>query len=294
MPPADWIFAFASVRGNGHVAEDIPCQDACRVKRYDDFTISVVCDGAGSCENSDKGSNQVADSCLIHFGKLIGESDWANDLPSEEVWQEAAKQTLHHIRGDLEKFALNQEVSFKSLSCTVIVVVCLPGGLLVTHIGDGRAGYYTASGEWRSLITPFRGEEVNQTVFITSEIWNDSVIGHYLESRVIPEVVSAFCLLSDGCEKVSFEVNLYDENVERFYDPNRPYPPFFNALQKSLLTLHEQQTQQEINALWADFLTNGHERLRTETDDKTMILAVRLPDSALSMETAHADPGTTD
>jgi hypothetical protein len=294
MLPPDWIFAFASVQGNGHIAENIPCQDAHRVEHYENFTITVVCDGAGSCENSGKGAKQVADSCLIHFGKRISESDWAEELPTEQIWQEEAKQTFHLIRDDLEKFAQSEELAFKSLSCTVIVVVSLPGGLLVTHIGDGRAGYCTANGDWLPALTPFRGEEANQTVFITSEIWEESITNHYLESRVITGPVSAFCLLSDGCEKVSFEVNLYNKDTEQFYDPNRPYFPFFSPLQKILFTLHEQQkTQEDINALWAGFLTNGLERLRLETDDKTMILAVRLPDTTPSMETDHAEPSKT-
>ncbi|MCY7359625.1 MAG: protein phosphatase 2C domain-containing protein [Rudanella sp.] len=294
MPQTDWIYAFASVRGNGHIAEDIPCQDAHRVEHYENFTIAVICDGAGSCENSDKGANQVADSCLIHFGKRIIESGWADVLPAETIWQETAKQTLRLIRDDTEKFAQSEDLSFKSISCTVIVVVSLPGGLLVTHIGDGRAGYCTANGDWLSALAPFRGEEVNQTVFITSDIWEEPTINHYLESRVIPGPVTAFALLSDGCEKVSFEVNLYNKETERFYDPNLPYSPFFRPLQKILLTLHEQQkTQEEINMLWAGFLTNGLERLQLETDDKTMILAVRLPDATPSMETDHAEPNTT-
>ena len=294
MPSADWVFAFASVQGNGHIAENIPCQDAHRVEHYENFTIAIVCDGAGSCENSHKGAKQVTDSCLIHFGKRISESDWADSLPTEPIWQETAKQTLRLVRDDLEKFAQCEELPFKSLSCTVIVVVNLPGGLLVTHVGDGRAGCCTINGDWLPALTPFRGEEANQTVFITSEIWEDSIIGHYLESQVISGPLSAFCLLSDGCEKVAFEVNLYDKTTERFYDPNRPYPPFFNPLQKILLTLHEQQkTQEEINTLWAGFLTNGLEQLRLETDDKTMILAVRLPDTTPSMENDHAESNTT-
>ncbi len=88
--------------------------------------------------------------------------------------------------------------------------------------------------------------------------------------------MTAFCLLSDGCEKASFEVNLFDADTNKYYDPNRPYLPFFEPNIYALQNLYEQQkSQTEINQLWADFLEAGNNKLRIEPDDKTMILAVR-------------------
>ena len=42
MQQKEWLFAFASVIGNGHLSENIPCQDACKVESNKDYTIAVV------------------------------------------------------------------------------------------------------------------------------------------------------------------------------------------------------------------------------------------------------------
>ncbi|MBK7438376.1 MAG: protein phosphatase 2C domain-containing protein [Saprospiraceae bacterium] len=44
-------------------------------------------------------------------------------------------------------------------------------GLICSHIGDGRAGYQDNENTWHSVLEPFKGEEANQTIFITSDIW---------------------------------------------------------------------------------------------------------------------------
>jgi len=281
MYQPNWILAFASTIGSGHILEKKPCQDACKVECYDNFCITVVCDGAGSYQNSHIGSKQVAELCIYHFEKVITSKNWnyQKELPNHAIWHEAAKQTLFSIREDLDKFSMSNDLDFRSLACTVILTIALPQGLLVTHIGDGRAGYCNNNLEWYPTITPFHGELANETVFITSDIWNDDVIDNYIESKVIIDDVKAFCLLSDGCEKASFECNLFDKEKETYFDPNRPFPLFFNPNLRILPELYKQgKSQEEINSLWTRFLMSGNEKLKVETDDKTLILGVRFPE----------------
>jgi len=278
MQEPNWIFAYASVIGNSHISENIPCQDTCKVENYKNYSIAVVCDGAGSCINSHIGSKQVADFCINHFKKLISAKKWdySKKLPSIELWHKSAKETLFSIKEDLDNFSTKYNFDFKTLSCTVIVTIAFKHGLLVTHIGDGRAGYCNFKDEWFPTIIPCHGEEANQTIFITSDIWDDEIIDTYIESNVIVDKVKAFCLLSDGCEKASFECNLFDQENDKYFDPNKPYLLFFNPNVKILPQLHEQKkTQEEINSLWGKFLTDGNEKLKVEPDDKSMILGVR-------------------
>ena len=284
MQQPNWIFAFASVIGNAHISENIPCQDSCKVENYETYTIAVVCDGAGSCTNSQVGSNQVADFCVYHFERLINKQKWdiQNELPPEEIWHDEAKKTLFQIKEDLDKFSMSKDLDFKSLSCTVIVTIAFNFGLLVTHIGDGRAGYCNMNNEWEPMIIPLHGELANQTAFITSEIWDDDTIDTYIGSSVIKDNIKAFCLLSDGCEKAAFECNLFDVETETYFDPNKPYPLFFNPNVKILPELHKQnKTQEEINILWGKFLTTGNVKLKIEPDDKTLILGVRFIEETL-------------
>ena len=296
MQQPNWIFAFASVLGNSHISEEIPCQDFCEVKNFEHFSLAVVCDGAGSCVNSQIGAQRVTEYCIRYFEELLIEQKWdiQDELPSEQEWQACAKKTLKLVNRDLERYSMsNEDMDFKSLSCTVIVTIALPNGLLVTHIGDGRAGYCNTQNEWFSTITPFHGELANQTVFVTSDIWDDDIIDMYIESRVIKDNIKAFCLLSDGCERASFECNLLQPDSQTYYDPNRPYPLFFNPNVKVLIELNKQnKNQHEINLLWESFLKYGNDKLKTEPDDKTLILGVKLIDEDL-IESAHVNISTT-
>lgn len=278
MKQRDWIYAYGSVIGSGHLLNNTNCQDHCDVHNFEDYIIAVVSDGAGSYEHSEKGSKLVVSLSATHFHSAVKENKWneSNKLPNKDEWQQVAIKALRRVREDLYNYSINEQLDFKSLSCTIIVVVAFKHGLLVTHIGDGRAGYCNQSLEWKSMIQPFHGELANQTVFVTSDIWYEEVINTYIESNVIEEDVNAFCLLSDGCERASFECNLFDQEKQAYFDPNRPYSLFFNPNVKALKQLFEQkQSQEEINSLWEKFLTAGTGKLKLETDDKTLILAIK-------------------
>ena len=277
--PTHTLFAAASVIGKAHRQYQLPCQDRCGYRTLsNDSGIAVVCDGAGSCAYADLGAEQCLALALQHFDAYTRATATQNTLPSDAEWRKQAIDTLQHIRNDLELFAQQSELPFADLACTIIVVLYLPQGLLLAHIGDGRAAYRNEAGEWQAMMQPFHGEEANSTVFISSDIWHDT--DTYIETIVVRQPVSAFCLLSDGCERASFEVNLRDEQSGKYYDPNRPYKPFFEPNIAALQELHRNQTtSKNLAQLWARFLENGNETLRTEPDDKTMILAVKIIDS---------------
>ena len=280
MQKEHWSLAYASVLGNGHHAEHLPCQDACGVELLSHgWGIAVVSDGAGSCERSQLGAQKVVECTLAQFKTLIIAHRWheCTALPTEEAWYEAASHALRQVRQELKHYATTHDYPLASLSCTMIGVIFSPYGLLTAHIGDGRAGFLSQSGAWQPLITPYHGEYANQTVFVTSDICEDALCPPYFETAIVAEAVQAFCLLSDGCERASYQCYLYDEVQQRFYDPNKPYPPFFNRVVDWLKTLPQHEhTQQDINEQWAQVLRSGTEVLRQERDDKTMIIAVHL------------------
>ncbi|MFK7795834.1 MAG: PP2C family serine/threonine-protein phosphatase [Aureispira sp.] len=280
---ASWVVAYASIIGNGHIANNLPCQDSCTNKQLNKtWGIAVVADGAGSASHSELGSSFVARNTAHCFEEVLTRNGWdhAEALPSEEEWRTEALNALQIVRQRLKQYADNQELSYNALACTVLVVLYAPFGILTTHIGDGRAAYSTAPDDWKALIEPFRGNEVNETVFITSNIWTQEGVQKYVGSGVIKAPIRAFALLSDGCEKSSFEVNIWDEEHQKYHDPNRPYTRFFEPNVQGLLQLHkEQKSQEEINSIWGSFLTNGNKSFKQETDDKTMILAIAVPTS---------------
>jgi hypothetical protein len=277
MVKNNWVFAFSSTIGSAHITEALPCQDYCKVESYDGFNISIVADGAGSCENSHLGAKQAVEFCNFHFPNLVRSRGWlSGNLPTNDSWNEEAKLTFKRVRDDLENFSINESIEFRSLSCTLIVVISFIDDLLVTHIGDGRAGYCDKKSDWSAMITPFKGEEANQTVFVTSDIYDDTFIDRYIQSLVIGDGPTAFCLMSDGCEKSAFQCNFYNPETQQFYDPNKPFPDFFNNNIKILKQMVDDgKGQEEVNDLWERFLISGTDKLKVETDDKTLILAVR-------------------
>lgn len=272
-----WIVVGTSVIGNSHISMGLPCQDNNKyVYLKNGWGIAITSDGAGSAKHSDIGSRIVAERGIHYFQSVIEQKQWAerNVLPTEAEWTSIAYATLKAIRTDLEKFATTKHLELSSLSATIIVVIHTPMGFLATHVGDGRAGYKDDTDEWKALITPHKGEEANQTIFLTSDFWN---LPYYVMSGVmVPEshVVHcrpvAFTLLSDGCEHTAWQCNMKNEKTGVFFDPNKPFERFFNPLVDDL----SNGITNDLKTRWARFIAQGNDSFKNESDDKTMILGV--------------------
>ena len=170
-----------------------------------------------------------------------------------------------------------KKLKIKNLSSTLILVIYSPLGLLVTHIGDGRCGFCNQQQEWKAAIRPWRGEYANETVFISSDIWEPNSLDQFIESRVIAEPVSAFALLSDGCERHSFICNVWDEASQKYIDPNQPFDKFFNPIVKNFHQMYAGKLKYpQIEEKWAKFLLEGNQKLKNEPDDKTMVVGIYL------------------
>ena len=281
---SNWVIAHTSETGKLHLISSppIPCQDNHAVKNLKDgWGIAVLCDGAGSAKLSHEGSKFITDEALQLFETIVRENEWIenNNLPKQGEWEMVARRALKKLRYDLELFAKDKKVASKDLACTVILVIYSPIGLLVTHIGDGRAGYRNQKNTWLPIISPHKGEEANQTIFITSNPWlDDNFTMSELkvpESNVINDVPSAFTLMSDGCESHSFEIGYFDNEKQKFIEQNSPYPKFFEPLLQTLLNMKKEGlTSDEINQKWSNFVKAGTEKLKNEPDDKTLILGV--------------------
>jgi len=274
-----WLVVTASLPGKSHTDSipPVPCQDSHLYRDLGSgWGIAVVCDGAGSKEHSHHGSRFVAERAVRYFEEIVKENGWQarSALPERNHWHKLSKRAFAKIRSELEEYARREHnVDSASLSCTVIVVVHSPSGILASHIGDGRAAFCNAKNEWKAVITPHKGEEANQTVFLTSVDWQQP--DGYIESTVFRERPLAFALLSDGCESHSFEVNIFDKVENKYTDPNRPYPKFFQPLVATLRDLRRNSTPgEQIGAMWRSFIESGNERIRDEADDKTLILGV--------------------
>ncbi len=275
-----WLVVGASVIGKDHLKRSpiVPCQDSHHIELLDKgWGIAVCSDGAGSAIHSDWGSQFIVSKSCELFRQIIESSEAfkKQSLPKEDDWHGISIAAFGNLRTQLEAFASQKGVKAETMACTVIVVVFSQMGILVTHIGDGRAAYCNREGEWKSMITPWKGEEANQTVFLTSSIWNKP--NDFIESRIISEKPVAFALMTDGCENHSFETyqGSVDAATQRPLDLNRPYPKFFGSLVNALKEMNKNQLGKvEIDAKWSKFVESGNAGLENEGDDKTLILGI--------------------
>jgi len=274
----EWLIVDYSAIGKDHSKHSIPCQDSRYIQRIDpQWGVAVCCDGAGSAEKSDLGSQFVAERTAKVLTLTIEKEQWLanNFLPAQEEWNTISQQALYQVYRDLESFANASNMEIKLLACTVIAVIYSPIGLLVTHIGDGRAAYCNNEGEWTAIITPFKGEEANMTVFITSSIWHDP--DKFIESRVIEDKPFGFTLLSDGCENFAFLTHVNTSKTAdqiKIEDINLPFQGFYHPIVKYLKSIYITLSHEEIQTEWATLLESGTQKIKETMDDKTMILGL--------------------
>lgn len=279
-----WVLVGASVKGNGHIQNNMPCQDNHKFESLSNgWGIAVVSDGAGSAAHSDLGSKVVVERGVFHFKNLIEKEGWmkSNTLPTDIEWLQKSYYTLKNIRNEVELVAHKNKVELKTLSATCLVVIYSPVGLLAVHVGDGRMGYKSGSGEWRAMMTPHKGEEANQTIFLVSDFWSipNYVMSGVLvpESIVVREPVKAFALMSDGCENTSWKCTTLNTDTGKYYDQNKPFEGFFNPLEETLLSFYEEEVpEEERMAKWHRFIESGTSGFVKEQDDKTMIYGVNV------------------
>ena len=269
----------ASVIGISHIQMKKPCQDCCGYEKLENgWGIAITSDGAGSAEHSEVGSRIVVERGIAHFKQRILKWMLANTLPTDAEWMQAAYFAFKSVYDDMKMVAEKNGKPLSSLAATAIVLVHTPKGILVSHVGDGRAGYADSNGIWKSAIVPHKGEEANQTIFMTSDFWN---LPNYVmsgvfvpESRVIREVPSAFALMSDGCENNCWLCNRYDEAQQKYCDPNQPYDKFFASICSSIESMRNaNESLDERKLKWATYLLSAG-KFAKEPDDKTMIVGI--------------------
>lgn len=280
----EWVVVHASEIGKSHKegSPPIPCQDNHSVKSLaGGWGIAISCDGAGSAKLSHKGSKFIAQAAIQVFERIIKEQEWMKNqvLPKPKEWNSIAHDAMKELLAGLNSYAQKENILLSDLACTIIVVIYSPMGILCSHIGDGRAGYKDQNGTWKAILTPHKGEEANQTIFLTSNSWlkdNFSMDGIPVpESKVITSPPQAFTLMSDGCEFHSFELGYFNDKQQQFIEQNQPSASFFNALLKTIVGMAQTGASDTIiQEKWSYFLREGHKGLKHEPDDKTLILGV--------------------
>ncbi len=282
-----------SIQGRSHIGVGAPCQDYHAYTQIaPNWHLSIVSDGAGSAKESERGSKANCNFTTKLITKLIEEKKWAenNYLPSDKEWyiemrnvlevlQEIIKMNTKKLNDD----ALSGDPNYtllepRDFNATLLLILTTPKGMLTAHIGDGRMGYLSTKDEWISLMTPHKGVEANETVFVPNN-WNNQIevpafamSGVYLpETMVIPELPKAIVIMSDGCEKFTWLCTAYDSENKTYYDRNKPFAGFLNPLIDEMSAIKDQESR--ANRL-IDIINVGTAEAKREQDDRTLLMGV--------------------
>lgn len=266
-----------SLIGRAHTAINAKCQD---YHRYFDlgknWHVFLLSDGAGSAKESHRGSKIVCEAGLKLIERLFEKLEWhkSNYIPSETEWNIEFTGVCRKLKQYMEEQIdmLDEDVRSKDFNATFEVMVTSPSCILMGHIGDGRMGYQSNDGEWHSIMTPHKGEEKNQTIFVLNN-WDKRRVPAYRindvyvpETRVVIDKPQAVMLLSDGCENFSWNCNQYSE-IGEIQDVNTPYVEFWDSLKL------EMSQSNDYKQSFVKFIDSFNEACLKESDDRSMIFA---------------------
>ncbi len=277
IPLKSWRIVGASVVGQAHRNKQgeimTPCQDSHKYETLlNGWNIIVVSDGAGSYENSHEGSAFTVKRVIDLIKRELQEYDLTTkEKPfNNKEWRYLMLYIFNQTLDGLKKYAKDNKIEdFHTLGCTVNVALFNHTTIYTANIGDGRAGYRDIEQNWHALITPFKGEEVGCTVFITSDYcWQYPK--ECIKTDVLKTDIDAVVLLSDGMEKYSFLCYTLKEDG-MYHDPNEPHAPFLNANISTLKKMTDEKIE-NIDKEWENYLQHGR-KLNEEYDDKTMVIA---------------------
>ncbi len=176
--------------GLSHEKKGKQCEDRAFAVADDGFSpaVAVLCDGAGSCENSGLGAEIVSSAVLKlltqQFDDLyrMKESDFADCI-------------LETVNDELYRTVKEKNCTYRSLSATLLCTAVHPDGrYFYFHIGDGII--VSSDNSEIKIISQYRHEKAcNISDFVTST----SPRYNYGKGT---NGISGFMLMSDGLEEM--------------------------------------------------------------------------------------------
>lgn len=262
--------------GRGHKRNEIVCQDYHLFKDLGEgWHLYIVSDGAGSATQAHRGAKMNCELAAYLLENLISKNGWKRNtiLPSESEWNlefyNICRAIKHLTTEKIE--SLDEPVKPRDFNATLLLGVVSPNGILCGHIGDGRMGYLSESGEWHSIITPHKGSEPNQTIFMMNA-WDAPRIPmvrmskvYVPESKVVHDVPKAIFMITDGCENASWNCVQLNESG-KYQDVNTPFIPYWQNLIKIL-----ESENDSLDDIYA-FIDSHSEPCQIEEDDRTLLI----------------------
>ncbi len=251
----EWVIVSASRCGTSHIRRGESRQDAFSAFRADlacEWLVAIASDGAGSAK---KGGQGAALICRTLGAAAREHLRSGRGLPSDEdvwAWVDAARD---RIFGAAER----RQLTPRDFAATMVLVISNGHETVAAHIGDGAAVARSDEGQWQAISWPEGGEYANTTFFATDDP----------EPRMritrLSGPYSSFALFTDGLERLILDLA-----------NKTPHGPFFERMAAPLRDARGREAERALSKKLGDYLDGEAINARTD-DDKTLILAVRVP-----------------
>ena len=152
------------------------------------------------------------------------------------------------------KLADRKQVTPRELASTLLLAVVSGGYVAAGQVGDGAiVGSLYGHAGFKAITSPFHGQYINETAFITQADYAD-----YLQLQVIEGSVREIAVFSDGFEAVAIN-----------YATGEPNPALFNGLFQFM----NNTPAPDIRLEALRRLLSGQRIAECSDDDKTVVLA---------------------
>ena len=277
-----WRTVAASVAGTSHASSGQPCADACAVRILQAagggwLLVAVAADGAGASERAAEGARLACEAILaqaeswsngararVRLGRRSGAGKRPRarrGRPARDLSTFRRKDVLHWLeaaRRRIVEAALSKNLESRDFSCTLLVALVDETRAVFFQIGDGAIVYRGKGGGYVPALWPQSGEYANCTSFLTDEQAADRV------ESTVAQGVHEVALLTDGLQALALR-----------FGSREAHGPFFEPMFARLQREPEPGAQGLLDELRA-FLDSPSVNRRTD-DDKTLVLATRLP-----------------
>lgn len=255
-----WRVVGAAATGTSHERLGMPCQDALAYQAGEHGLLVALSDGAGTAERSQVGAQIAVQAAMDALAAALEEG-----FPAEQSgWQDVLCTATAAARSALEGLAEIEEQPLRAYATTLSLVAATPDRLAVAQIGDGAVVAGESSDKLFLANQVQRGEYANETYFLTQEDALEQV-----QVSVYEKAVNSLAMMSDGLTRLAIQLPAHE-----------PHLPFFQPLFAFMARAdEEEQAARHLE----DFLNSERVCARTD-DDKSLVLAVRLPATELEPE----------
>lgn len=183
-------------------------------------------------------------------------AEWPSAI--SDIDEVQARIWISEAREQLQSIATTGGLELRDLACTLLVAVLGSEKGVFMQVGDG-AWIAENEGECRPITWPMNGEYANETTFITSPAWAES-----LQFCVWNKPISGIAGFTDGVQALSLH-----------FASKAVHAPFFEPM---FAALRGASDELSLIPLFHAFLDSPQVNGRTD-DDKTLVLACRIPNS---------------